>query len=170
MKQIELDSKYSVYWDSYEVGEEEYNNAIVVEGVGTFNQGEGTNGLWKTSLNSAAYNEARRRITGENYKNMANHKGIGVNEVSNSYSFYGAYNTGSTNTWNWFETVDQATSGSVSYARAWNSDYVLIGHSCAPFVGRGGDVGNSAGAGVLYSDFTNGYSNNVSGFRPVLAF
>ena len=101
---------------------------------------------------------------------MANYKGIGVNEVSNSYSFYGAYNNGRTNTWNWFETVEQATSGSVSYARAWNSDYVLIGHSCGPFVSRGGYAGNDAGAGVLYSNITGGISDNNNGFRPVLTF
>ena len=164
---IELKSEYSAYWDSYEVSEEEYNNEIVVDGEGTFTQEE----LWNENYSAEQYNEARRRITGITYQNMARHKGIGVNEVSNGYSYYGIYNNGSTNTWGLFQTVKQATEGKITYAIAWNNDYILMGNSSVPFLRRGGyAAGTGIGAGALALYFTNGEGSDIVGFRPALAF
>ena len=102
---------------------------------------------------------------------MASHKGIGVNEVTDEFSYYGAYNNGTTNTWNWFTTVDQPANREVTYGRAWDSDYVLIGHAARPFVLRGGGCDYGSGAGVFASDVTHGRAyNNGGSFRPVLAF
>lgn len=102
---------------------------------------------------------------------MAKYKGIGVNEVSNEYSYYGAYNSGNANTWGLFKTVAQATEGNITYAIAWNNDHILMGNSSVPFLRRGGyAAGTGVGAGVLSIYFTNGNGSDIVGFRPVLAF
>ena len=96
--------------------------------------------------------------------------GIGMIEVSNNCSFYGAYYNGSKYTWSWFITAKQADDGTVSYATSWDSDYTLMAGSYAsyPFLGRGGSCTNGDGAGVLYSYIANGVAHNYHGFRPVL--
>ena len=125
--------------------------------------------LWSWTKKEEKHHEARRRITEANYKNMAKYKGIGVNEVSTENSFYAPYGTDSNNqTWGWFKTAQEAVSGTQSYARAWDNDYVLIGHSASPFVVRGGRCYGGSGAGVLYSNITNGRAHNTNGFRSVL--
>ena len=87
---------------------------------------------------------------------MANVRGIGVNEVASSFSYYGAYNNGTTNTWNWFTDTEQPGNKVVTYGRAWDSDIVLIGHSTGPFILRGGGLEGRIDAGVLYSGITAG--------------
>lgn len=115
------------------------------------------------------YNAARLRMTAETYNKMASCRGIGVNEVASSFGYYGAYvNSSGKNDWNWFTNAEQPNTKTVTYGRAWDSDLVLIGHSCKPFVKRGGNVNNGANAGVFYSNITNGNSNNNNGFRPAL--
>ena len=163
-----LKSEYSSLWNSYQASEEEKNNKIQVEGIGEISQSQ----LWNWNNKSQAYNEARLRITRENFENMAKYKGIGVNETTQNFSYYAPYGTDSSNqTWGWFQTAkDTATDTSQSLARTWNSDYTLIGHASFPFVGRGGYCGHGSNAGVLYSNITNGNANNNNGFRPVLAF
>ena len=96
---------------------------------------------------------------------MAEHKGIGVNEVASSFAFYAPSGTGSG--WNWFTSVANAVAGSGGYGYAWDGDLTLIGHLACPFVVRGGYCHNGSGAGVLYSDFTSG-SGGDDGFRAVL--
>ena len=109
-------------------------------------------------------------MTKANFDLMASHKGIGVNEVTDEFSYYGAYNNGTTNTWNWFTTVEQPANRQVTCGRAWDNDYVLIGHVAAPFAIRGGNCYNSSGAGVFYSSLTSGAADYYFSFRPVLAF
>ena len=93
---------------------------------------------------------------------MAKHKGIGVNEVSTSFSFYAPYTPGTENNsqpWGWFKTAQEAVKGTQNYARAWDNDYVLIGHSAYPFVVRGGYCGYGSVAGVLGSYIADGFAN-----------
>ena len=152
------------YWCRYEVGEEEKNNAITV-GSTTLTQWA----LWDNSKNTTEYNAARLRITAETYKKMASYRGIGVNEVASSFSYYGAYvNSSGNNDWNWFTDAEQPNTKTITYGRAWDRDLVLIGHACTPFVLRGGSVDNGVNAGVLCSSTTLGHANYNSGFRPAL--
>ena len=91
--------------------------------------------------------------------------------MSTSFSFYAPYTPGTENNsqpWGWFKTAQEAVKGTQNYARAWDNDYVLIGHSACPFVQRGGSCGGGSGAGVLGSYITNGNANNNCGFRSVL--
>ena len=100
---------------------------------------------------------------------MASCRGIGVNEVASSFGYYGAYvNSSGKNDWNWFTNAEQPNTKTVTYGRAWDSDLVLIGHSCLPFVERGGSVDDGASAGVFYSVITGGHSYDSGGFRPAL--
>ena len=102
---------------------------------------------------------------------MAKHKGIGVNEVSSSFSFYAPYSPGTANNsqpWGWFTTVAEATAGTQKLATTWDNDYVLIGHLAVPFVIRGGGCDGGSSAGVLCSDITDGYPHHNNGFRAVL--
>ena len=150
-----LNPSYASLWNAYEVSEEEKTNKISLGDGTTMTQGQ----LWSWTKKEEKHHEARRRITEANYKNMAKYKGIGVNEVSTENSFYAPYGTDSNNqTWGWFKTAQEAVKGTQNYARAWDNDYVLIGHSAYPFVIRGGNCNNGSGAGVLYSDISSGYA------------
>ena len=162
----ELNSQYSAYWEKYDVSEEERSNQIKISDGQTLTQDE----LWDETKQDVKYQEARLRLTKANFDLMASHKGIGVNEVTDEFSYYGAYNNETTNTWNWFTTVDQPANKQVTYGRAWDNDYVLIGHAAKPFVVRGGSCDYSSGAGVFNSFFAYGSASDHSSFRPVLAF
>ena len=143
----------------------EKTNKIQVEGEGTITQ----TSLWNQEKMDLKYQVARQRLTQANYDNMAKHKGIGVNEVSTSFSFYAPYtNSSGTKTWSWFKTAEEAANGTPNYAKAWDNDYVLIGHASYPFVVRSGYCGLGGSAGVLYSNITNGNGNSYYGFRPVV--
>ena len=162
----ELNSQYSAYWEGYEVSEEERSKKIKISDGQTLTQDD----LWDTAKQDVKYQEARLRLTKANFDLMASRKGIGVNEVTDEFSYYGAYNNGTTNTWNWFTTVDQPANKQVTYGRTWDDDYVLIGHAGVPFVIRGGYCGDSSGAGVFFSHVAYGGAGNNYSFRPVLAF
>ena len=97
---------------------------------------------------------------------MAEHKGIGVNEVASSFAFYAPY--GTSGNWNWFTSAANAVAGSVGYGYAWDGDLTRIGHLAYLFVIRGGDCGYGSGAGVLHSIIIYGDGNGGSGFRAVL--
>ena len=146
----ELNSDYSAYWEGYEVSEEERNNQIKISDTETVDQST----LWN---GNDAYNEARQRLTNATFNLMASHKGIGVNEVTESCSYYGK---NSSNAWAWIP----------SYTTTWDDDYMLIAHTASPFVGRSGYCGNSSGAGVFCSGVSYGGSDSNISFRPVLAF
>ena len=155
-----LNSRYESLWDSYEVSEEEKNNKI------TLSDGTVETDLWNGSKRELKYQEARYKLTKYNYDHMANHKGIGVNEVSSTFAFYAP--SGTNGSWNWFTSAANAVSGSAGYGYAWDGDLTLIGHLACPFVGRGGNCGNGSGAGVFYSIITSGYPYNIYGFRAAL--
>ena len=160
-----LNSAYTSIWDSYEVSDEEKNNSV------TLTDGTTVTGLWDWNKRSSNYQEARLKLTKYNFEKMAKHKGIGVNEVSSSFSFYAPYSPGTANNsqpWGWFTTVAEATAGTQKLATTWDNDYVLIGHLAEPFVNRGGCCSDGSSAGVLYSDVTDGYPNYSNGFRAVL--
>ena len=160
-----LNSAYTSIWDSYEVSDEEKNNSV------TLTDGTTVTGLWDWNKRSSNYQEARLKLTKYNFEQMAKHKGIGVNEVSSSFSFYAPYSPGTANNsqpWGWFTTVAEATVGTQKLATTWDNDYVLIGHLAVPFVVRGGGCYYGGGAGVLCSDVTNGGPSYYSGFRAVL--
>ena len=150
-----LNSAYSSIWDKYEVSEEEINNQ----------------GLWDWNKRSLPDQQARLRMTQATFDNMAKHKGIGVNEVSSTFSFYAPYTPPTENNsqpWGWFKTAEQAVNGSQDYARTWDNDYVFIGHIAYPFVVRGGSCNFGSAAGVLFSYINNGGAGSTHGFRSVL--
>ena len=155
-----LNSRYASLWDSYEVSEEEKNNQI------TLSDGTVETDLWNRAKTEFKYQEARYRLTKYNYEHMENHKGIGVNEVSSIFGFYAPSWTGSG--WGWFTTAENAVSGSTGYGCAWDGDLVLINYLEAPFGIRGGNCNSGSGAGMLYSNGTDGINDNGSGFRVTL--
>ena len=162
-----INPTYESLWDKYEVSEEEKTNKISLGDGTTLTQSE----LWDWNKREEKHHEARRRVTEANYNNMSKHKGIGVNEVSTSFSFYAPYTPGTENNsqpWGWFKTAQEAVKGTQNYARAWDNDYVLIGHSAYPFVLRGGNCGSGSRAGVLNSGITHGGAYISDGFRSVL--
>ena len=132
----------------------------------TLSDGTIETGLWNSSKIELKYQEARYRLTKYNYDHMANHKGIGVNEVSSTFAFYSPSGTGSG--WGWFTTAANAASGSNGYGYAWDGDLTLIGHLAAPFIVRGGFCNNDNVAGVLYYNITDGYPHYYYGFRAAL--
>ena len=155
-----LNSRYASLWDSYEVSEEEKNNKI------TLSDGTVETGLWDESKTALKYQEARYKLTKYNYDHMANHKGIGINEVSSTFAFYAP--SGTNGSWNWFASAANAVSGSAGYGYAWDGDLTFIGHLACPFVERGGDCNAGSGAGVLSSNITGGYPYYYGGFRAAL--
>ena len=155
-----LKSAYTSLWDKYDVSEEEKNNKV------TLSDGTVETGLWDGSKTALKYQEARYKLTKYNYDKMAEHKGIGVNEVASSFAFYAPY--GTSGNWNWFTSAANAVAGSVEYGYAWDGDLTIIGHLAYPFVIRGGYCDYGSGAGVLHSSITNGYGDHYNGFRAVL--
>ena len=165
-----LNSSYSSLWEGYEVSEEEKSNSIEVDGESSnltqtqlwnkYNH-DTTTGFDNASVN-LPYNTARKRLTDATYNLLAKVKGIGVNEVASSHSYYGVNSSGNY-TW-----LINASDTSTNYGRAWNNDYVLIGYASYPFVVRGGVIYDGAGAGVLSAYVTNGNAYYNSGFRAVL--
>ncbi len=160
-----LNPNYEKLWNKYEVSEEERTNKISMGDGTTLTQNE----LWDWNKREEKHQKARLRITEEIYNNMKKHKGIGVNEVGTTFSFYAPYGDGKNGQpWGWFRTVAQAVVGKEEYGRAWNNDLVLIGHIVCPFVLRGSYCNNGTDAGVLCSNITSGLSYDRYGFRSVL--
>ena len=161
-----LNSAYSSLWEGYEVSEEEKSNSIKVDGESsnlTQEQLWNKNGASFTDTTAnEKYNTARKRLTDATYNLLAKVKGIGVNEVASSHSYYGVNSSGSY-TW-----LINASDTGWNPGRAWNNDYVLIGHAFYPFVVRGGGINSGTYAGVLYSFVTSGNADSSDGFRAVL--
>ena len=157
-----LNSEYSSLWEGYEVSEEEKNKQIKISESETLNQNE----LWKNSYTNAEtnkkYNIARKRLTDATFDLLAKVKGIGVNEVETSHSYYGVNING-----NWACLLNEDDTGT-NYGQAWDNDYVLIGHASVPVVQRGGSYLDGGGAGVLSSSVDSGVAYNINGFRSVL--
>ena len=160
----ELKEEYKKYWNRYEVGEEEKSNQIKINDSTILTQHD----LWDTSLTGEEYNAARLRITTEIYNKMASIRGIGINEVASSFSYYGAYNNGTTNKWNWFTDVEQPGNKVVTYGRAWDGELVLLGHANDPFIKRSGVFSHKSSAGVLILESAQGSGGDHIGFRPTI--
>ena len=169
-----LDPAYTSLWDKYDASQEEKDNQINLEDGTQVTQ----SGLWGDSTNKLVeikYQNARKRLTQAVFDGMAKHKGIGVNEMTTTFSYYTAYqNTNGDYTRGWFidpevaaaeKTKEQYISG---VARSWDNDLIRIGHSSIPFVVRGGSFSSGGGAGVFFSDAGDGYGGNSDGFRPVV--
>ena len=158
-----LKSEYANLWDSYEVSNEEKNDEI------TISNGTIIKGLWDLNKRDKNCQEARLKITKYNFDQMSKHKGIGINEITNSFSFYAPYSAGnSSKLWGYFITADEAVAGTQHYGEAWDNDLVLIGHQGSPFIIRGGGCHYNKSAGVLCSNVTNGIDAYHHGFRAVL--
>ena len=169
-----IKSIYASLWDEYEASQEEKDNRIKIDDQTELTQ----SGLWGDSTNKLVeikYQNARKRLTQAVFDGMAKHKGIGVNEMTTTFSYYTAYqNTNGDYTRGWFidpevaaaeKTKEQYISG---VARAWDNDLIRIGHSSVPFVVRGGGFYDGGGTGVFYSGAGNGGGNGSGGFRPVV--
>ena len=154
-----LDQNYSAYWESYEVNEENKDKSLQ-------SQAADVNNIDKQ------YQELRLRLTQANFDLMAQYKGIGLNEITSIFSYYGAYeNVDGIKTWGYFRTVDQPANKGQEYARTWDNDQVLgVGYADNTFISRGGAITSTSGAGVLCSGISIGDEVDHNGFRPVLAF
>ena len=156
---------YKNLWDSYEVSEEEKNNRIYIEGEEPISQIS----LTDYTKRAVKYQTARKRLTDYNFKQMAKHKGIGVNEVASECSYYAPYDNNGNR--EWFITVDEPAkeSGVVpQYARTWGNDGVPIGHTAAVFTVRGSGFYGESKAGILSSEITYGDNYHDGGFRSVI--
>ena len=150
-----INPKYESLWDKYEVSEEEKTNKIALGDGTTLTQGE----LWDWNKREEKHHEARRRITEYTYNNMKEHKGIGINETSLTFSFLAPYVSDTeqkSKPWGWFKTVKGAIEGKQEIGRAWDDDKMNIGSSLNPFVIRSGSSDSFSGSGVLATDVTGG--------------
>ena len=169
----QINEAYTSLWDKYEASQEEKDNQIQIDEQTTLTQSE----LWDNTNKKIEikYQNARKRLTQAVFDGMAKHKGIGVNEMTTTFSYYTAYqNTNGDYTRGWFidpevaaaeKTKEQYIPG---VARSWDNDLIRIGHSSVPFVVRGGYFNNGGNAGVFSSDAGGGYGSHYSGFRPVV--
>ncbi len=149
--------EYVDYWEAYEVSTEEKSNSIEVgEEQLTREQ------LWNASKNSTEAENKRHDLTEETWNNLAEKKGIGMNEVAGSWGYRGLVN-GTTIGWKTDPTSTREENG-----KAWNGDYVTIGGADLPFLFRGGTIVDEIGAGVLRSGVPYGGVRNDTAFRPVL--
>ena len=165
----ELKSEYTSLWDKYEASQEEKDNKIKIDDQTELTQSE----LWDNTnkKREEKYQIVRKRLTQAVFDGMAKHKGIGVNEMSATFSYYTAYqNTNGDYTRGWFRDTSVAAADNTreQHTTTWDGDGVLIGHSSLPFVMRGGVFYFGATAGVLcpYADSGSGDGNR--GFRSVV--
>ena len=169
-----INDTYAKYFDKYEMSDEFKQATVTVEvpkdGGGTESQTVNVSELHQSNENTVtmAHHVGRQLLTQSVWDRLPH--GIGMTEVSNTFSFYGAYYNGSTYTWTWFKTAAQANAGTASYATSWDSDYTLMvgSYASAPFVLRGGGYRSGGYAGVFLSHLAIGYANNDYGFRPVV--
>ena len=166
-----LKTEYEKYWDKYEVGEEEKNNAIQISDIENLSQNE----LMDKNKYELQYNTARKRITLETLNNMIVNKGDAMYETISEVSFYGSYNSGTEEepiaSWAWFKEVPSFpyTNG-IKYCQSWNGDIKLIGNCANVFITRGGMYENDDNvAGVITSSIISSGRSTGLGFRPVLA-
>ncbi len=158
-----INPTYTSLWDKYDVSEEEKMNKISLGDGTTLTQNE----LWDWNKKEEKHHEARRRLSEVVYNNMAKHKGIGINEMSNEFSFYAPYGT-KTSTWNWFMTTKQAMEGEKTVAATpWDKDAVLITSTECAFISRGGGPSGEI-SGVFYIKISRGFVNYDYSFRSTI--
>lgn len=150
-----LKNEYIYLWDTYTVSDQ----VTVYEG--TENKEIITTAILASVNNMGdKYSLARYLLTKEIYNYLP--KGIGVNEISNTFSFFNSYNNGTSNTWKWYKNTGTEESPLLTLGEittVWDSDCVSLGNSSYPFVIRGGYSGSSASAGVFSSGIDNGNGN-----------
>ena len=161
-----INSNYAKYFDKYEMSDEFKQATVDIDGT-IVNVSE----LSQSNANTVtmAHHKGRQLLTQSVWDRLPH--GIGMTEVSNVFSFYGAYKTSSnTYSWSWLKTAEQANAGTASYATSWDSDYTLMVGTPAsnPFVGRGGSYDYGAYSGVFGSYVASGGAYTTRGFRPVL--
>ena len=162
-----LKSEYSSLWECYEVSQEEKNNQINVDGgseVLTQKELWDKNGVnFKDAETNKKYNVARKRLTDTTFDLLAKVKGIGVNEVVTNHSYYGVTTNGS---YKWLMDTEDAKE---QFAKTWDDDGILIGHTFRTFINRGGSCGDWSLSGVLYLSFLSSPDIHcLRGFRSVL--
>ncbi len=156
-----LKAEYEKYWEAYKVSDEEKENReIEVDGETVKAREE----LWSASKKGVEAEQTRHDLVEETWDNLAKEKGIGINEMTENWSYRGLVN-GTTIGWKTDPTSKNQDNG-----QAWNGDFVMIGGVSVPFVTRGGYPGNGSGSGLLYSFGIFGNAYEGDGFRPVLAF
>lgn len=171
-KNNKLKEEYTKYWDKYEVSEEEKTNKIQVadlgDGITEVTQGQ----LWKVTktvngsvVDTAAWNEARYRITKATYNLMANNKGDAMYEVAANNSYYGVWYNTNTNVWAWNSMMEK-DSANTGVGRCWNGSYIMIGHAALCYVYRGGHY-LLHNPGLFYTDIVDTRAVSYVGFRPV---
>ena len=149
-------------WDVYDVSTE------VTIYPGTENEETITRATWQDGNNyELKHALARYLVTKEMFNNLP--KGIGVNEISNTFSFYSTYNT---NSWAYYKLKAGKTETEPDFEAgdtlsAWDNDRVNLGGAYAsyPFVLRGGTFNYGSYAGVFCSGIDYGTGNSLLGFR-----
>ena len=148
-----LNSSYTKYFDTYQVGDRESNASI-------------HKAIWNSSFNDPTYgNSYRKSITEEKFNLMATKHGDGIYEgtLPNEYSYYGKQTD---NTNNWIKNLD---SNGTEYGKTvYNDDFTLIGNIQLPFLQRGGSCVYGGYSGIFASIGYYGDPYCLSGFRPVL--
>lgn len=157
-------SEYADLWDAYKVSDsvKVYKGTENEETIPTATLASADNLQEKHSL-------ARYLLTKEIFNNLP--KGIGVSEISDKFSFYNAYNNGTSNTWTWYKNTgtDENPNLTSEYTTTvWDSDYVLLGNASNPFVVRGGTYHGGTVAGVFSSSIYLGNGYSSFGFRSAL--
>ncbi len=152
-----INPDYADYWEAYEVSDEEKSNSITVGEETGIKQDD----LWSASKKDAESEQKRHELTEVTWNNLAEKKGIGMNEVGESWSYRGL--VGTIIDWK-VKTEDTAH----TYGKAWNGDYVMIGGGGSSFLHRGGCCTEKAGAGVSNSSVDGGHAYNSNGFRPAI--
>ena len=164
IENTKVKSEYADLWDAYKVSD------IVKVYEGTDNEETITTATLASVNNlQEKHSLARYLLTKEIFNNLP--KGIGVSEISDKFSFYNAYNNGTSNTWNWYKNTGtdenpNITSGTTT--TVWDSDYVLLGNASGPFVLRGGYYNYGTIAGVFCSYILGGGGYYGGGFRSAL--
>lgn len=165
IENTKVKSEYADLWDAYKISD----SVKVYEG--TENEETITTATLASANNlQENHSLARYLLTKEIFNNLP--KGIGVSEISDKFSFYNAYNNGTSNTWNWYKNTGTDETPNITSGRTttvWDSDYVLLGNASTPFVMRGGGYNYGTNAGVFYSSiYTGDGYHNAYGFRSAL--
>ena len=125
-----LKEKYIKYWDIYEVADEaKKNKKITVDGT-ELTQTE----LWN-KLEGGEFENKRLQLTEQMRVKQSDKKGIGMNEVSGSWSYLG-YVRGQ----NQLRFKTKIADSVQTLGRTWNEDMCLLGGGNAIFIMRGGAV------------------------------
>ena len=150
------------YWDIYEVSQEEKDNKIIVneaDGEKTYTQAT----LFYTTANSKEAEQKRYELAKERWNNLSAKKGIGANEVTEIWTYYGLVNGK-------FQYRADPGIAEINNWKSWNNDCEFIGGPAEVFMVRGGANGDGDRGGILFYTSYSGHGSLSNGFRPALAF